>query len=216
MSFFLPSLSLSFSPSHSLSLTHTNNQLTEHDDGGRPLPPRRPHARRRRDEREQRAAGEAEEHRDGPVGELKRQRGRGGTLSGGRSSSLPGDGRRPLHGKVDEEGIKKDGDQVVERRRGDDERRDALGRSEAALLQVKHQLDHNRRPDGLEDEAQGISQKPRHAEDSVGDGPGDESLDDPGHEQQAQRCGPGAAEDCPVELEARPQENDRQSSLPDL
>ena len=212
LSFF----SSTFSPtSLSLSLAQRTEQkkskkekLTEHDDGGRPLPPGRPHARRRRDDREQRAAGKAEEHRDGPVGELHRQR-RGGGGAIIRSGGFPCDDRgRPLHGKVDEERVEEDRDQVVERRGGDDERRDALGDAEPSLLQVKHQLDHDGGAHGLEDEPQRVRQQPGHAEDRVRDGARDQGLDDPGDEQQAESGGPGAAEDCPVELEPRPEEND--------
>ena len=113
------SLARSLSLSLSLALALS---LTEYDDSGRPLPPRRPNTRRRRDDREQGAPREAQQHGDRPVGELQRQRG----LRGDRGGGLPLDRGRALHGKVDEEGVEEDRDQIVERRRRDDQRRDAL------------------------------------------------------------------------------------------
>ena len=198
-----------FSLARSLALALS---LTEYDDSGRPLPPRRPNTRRRRDDREQGAPREAQQHGDRPVGELQRQRG----LRGDRGGGLPLDRGRALHGKVDEEGVEEDRDQIVERRRRDDQRRDALRGAEPSLLQVKHQLDDDRGPDGLEDEPESVGQQPGHAEDGVGDGSGDDGLDDARDQQQAHRRGARAPEDFPVQFQSRPQEDHRERPLPDL
>lgn len=96
----------------------------------------------------------------------------------------------------------RDGEDVIERRRSNDDGRDALAHPVATQLQVKHARHHHRRRHRGEDEAQREAQCDRHAKHPHRDAGHDEGLCNARARREAERGAAGALEHGHVELEA--------------